>query len=114
MVARGALSGGAVGALAGRGAGAARGAAIGGGIGLARALFTRGDEINLPAGTQVEMVLQRPLTFGPRQYVSGPSPSVTWRDSGPAPRQGFLAPGLERCQSERKKEFPQSAQPPSS
>lgn len=67
MVARGALSGGAVGALVGRGAGAARGGAIGGGIGLAKALFTRGDEIHLPAGTQVEMVLQRPLTFGPKQ-----------------------------------------------
>jgi hypothetical protein len=41
------------------------GAAIGGGLGLAKVLFTRGDEISLPAGTRVEMVLQRPLTLKP-------------------------------------------------
>jgi hypothetical protein len=34
---------------------------VGGGLGLGRALATRGDEISLPVGTKVEMVLQHPL-----------------------------------------------------
>jgi hypothetical protein len=51
------------------------GALIGGGLGLAKVLFTRGDEISLPVGTRVEMVLQHPLT------VQTPTlPAVT--DSG--------------------------------
>jgi len=48
--------------LAHGGPGILRGAAIGGGLGLAKDLFTRGDEIELPVGTTVEMVLARPLT----------------------------------------------------
>lgn len=43
--------------------GAGYGALIGGGLGLTRVLFSRGDEISLPVGTKVEMVLQRPLTL---------------------------------------------------
>jgi hypothetical protein len=43
-------------------AGIGYGALIGGGLGLAKVLFTRGDEISLPVGARVEMVLQRPLT----------------------------------------------------
>jgi hypothetical protein len=51
------------GAISHRGsAGIGYGALIGGGLGLAKVLFTRGDEISLPVGTRVEMVLQRPLT----------------------------------------------------
>jgi hypothetical protein len=46
-------------------AGVGYGALIGGGAGLAKVLFTRGDEISLPVGTKVEMVLQRPLTVQP-------------------------------------------------
>jgi hypothetical protein len=42
-------------------AGLGYGALIGGGLGLAKVLFTRGDDISLPVGTKVEMVLQRPL-----------------------------------------------------
>jgi hypothetical protein len=46
--------------------GAGRGPALrfglaGGGLGVVKALSTRGDEIVLPVGTRVEMVLQRPL-----------------------------------------------------
>jgi hypothetical protein len=37
---------------------AGTGAAIGGALALGKILFTRGDEINLPAGTDVEMVLE--------------------------------------------------------
>jgi hypothetical protein len=46
-------------------AGVGYGALIGGGMGLAKVLFTRGDEISLPVGTKVEMVLKRPLTLQP-------------------------------------------------
>jgi hypothetical protein len=46
-------------------AGVGYGALIGGGVGLAKVLFTRGDDISLPAGTRVEMVLQHPLTVQP-------------------------------------------------
>jgi type IV secretion system protein VirB10 len=42
-------------------AGLGYGALIGGGLGLAKVLFTRGDEISLPVGTRVEMVLQHSL-----------------------------------------------------
>jgi hypothetical protein len=38
------------------------GAAIGGTLALGKVLFTRGDEINLPAGTDVEMVLEREVS----------------------------------------------------
>ena len=47
------------------GIGVGSGALIGAGLGLAKVLFTRGDEISLPVGTRVEMVLQRPLTVQP-------------------------------------------------
>jgi hypothetical protein len=54
------------GAISHRGpAGIGYDALIGGGLGLAKVLFTRGDEISLPVGTRVEMVLQHPLTVQP-------------------------------------------------
>lgn len=51
--------------------GFAHGAALGAGLGLAKVLLTRGDEISLPVGTRVEMVLQHPLTL---QSTTGPNP----------------------------------------
>ena len=45
------------------GIGVGPGAVIGFGLGLAKVLFTRGDEISLPVGTEIEMVLQHPLTI---------------------------------------------------
>jgi hypothetical protein len=54
------------GAVGGLGTGTLKGAGIGGGIGagvgLIKVLATRGQEVRLPAGTSLEMVLQRPLT----------------------------------------------------
>ncbi len=50
-----------VGSIRHTGIGVGRGALIGAGFGLAKVLFTRGDEISLPIGTRIEMVLQRPL-----------------------------------------------------
>ncbi len=46
--------------------GIGRGALIGAAVGLSIDLFRRGDAISLPVGTQVEMVLQRPLTMQPK------------------------------------------------
>jgi hypothetical protein len=59
-------TGGTVGSIAGLGSGHPLAGGIGGiGAGLAAAglvaLFTRGADVNIEAGTQVEMVLQRPL-----------------------------------------------------
>lgn len=68
------------------GIGTGRGALIGGGLGLAKVLFTRGDEISLPVGARVEMVLQRPLTVQPM------SPSAL---------AGYRPPNLKRQNSKR-------------
>ena len=61
------------------GIGVGQGALIGAGLGLAKVLFTRGDEISLPVGTRVEMVLQRPLTVQPaspaKRTDSGDTPN---------------------------------------
>jgi hypothetical protein len=62
-VAKGVIGGGLGGAITRTGSGAAIGIGIGGGLGLAKVLFTRGDEIRLPVGTKVEMVLERPATI---------------------------------------------------
>lgn len=60
-VVAGAAPGALLGAIGRGGVGPARGAAIGAGVGLAKALFTRGDAINLPVRTRVEIVLQHAL-----------------------------------------------------
>jgi hypothetical protein len=65
-IASGTIAGGLGGALTRTATGAGIGMAIGGGLGLAKVLFTRGDEIHLPEGTKVEMVLEKPLTLTPR------------------------------------------------
>jgi type IV secretion system protein VirB10 len=67
-----------VGSIRHVGIGVGQGALIGAGLGLAKVLFTRGDEISLPVGTRVEMVLQRPLTVQP-------TPSAKLTDSGDTP-----------------------------
>ena len=72
------LKGGMIGATGGVIGGAAsgdagRGAAVGGlaGVagGLIYTLFTRGDEIVIPEGTSLEMVMQRPLELQPSQLA---------------------------------------------
>ena len=54
-----------VGSISHTGIGVGPGAALGAGLGLAKVLFTRGDEISLPVGTRVEMVLRQPLLVQP-------------------------------------------------
>ncbi|MFM7467945.1 MAG: hypothetical protein ACKO37_00370 [Vampirovibrionales bacterium] len=63
----GALAGAAGGAIFGGkpGKGAIAGAAIGGGIGLGQTAFRRGDDIVLPTGMQLDVMLDAPLTINP-------------------------------------------------
>jgi hypothetical protein len=56
-------SGAAIGAIAGGGKGAGIGAGVGGAAGLLVTLLSRGSDVRLPAGTAVDMVLERPLTI---------------------------------------------------
>lgn len=65
-VAQTAGTGAAVGAIASRGVkGAGIGGAAGAAVGLATVLLSRGPDITLPAGTSVQIVLQRPLELDP-------------------------------------------------
>jgi type IV secretion system protein VirB10 len=80
-----AAEGAIIGALARGGKGALIGSGIGGAVGLAEVLFTRGNEINYPPGTAVEMVLQRPLTLE-EQKLSDARAEYQPRQ-GPAPMQ---------------------------
>jgi len=65
-IASGTIAGGLGGARTRTATGAGIGMAIGGGLALAKTLFTRGDEIQLPTGTNVEMVLDKPLILAAR------------------------------------------------
>lgn len=72
-----------IGAIVNGGKGAAIGSGIGGAVGLATVLLTRGNEISYPAGTPVEMVLQRSLTLE-QQRISQARPEYIPRQ-GPKP-----------------------------
>jgi hypothetical protein len=58
----GAGAGAIVGGILGGGKGAAIGAGVGGGAGTGMVLASKGDEVALPAGTQVRVTLQQPVT----------------------------------------------------
>lgn len=79
-------TGGTIGSIAGLGDGHPLAGGIAGiGAGLAAAglvsLFTRGADVNIPSGTQVEMLLQRPLLLQ-QENLSGTAASLV-----PAPNQ---------------------------
>ena len=63
---------GAIGGIAGGNAteGLAYGGAAGAAAGALYTLFTRGDDINIPPGSPIEMVLQRPLSLEAQQYAA--------------------------------------------
>lgn len=58
-------AGAGVGAIAGGGKGAGIGAGVGAAAGLAAVLLTRGRELELPRGTTVDIVFDRPLELDP-------------------------------------------------
>jgi len=66
----GAAAGTLIGALAGGKKGAAVGAAVGGGAGTAVVLSTSGDEVQLPAGTDLSVELSSPVTITVPRSVS--------------------------------------------
>jgi hypothetical protein len=63
----GAVGGAAIGAILGGGGGAAKGAAIGGAAGTGVVLSTRGKEVRVPAGTNLIVKLQAPITVRVRR-----------------------------------------------
>jgi len=69
-IAEPAATGTLIGGLTHGGKGAAIGGLAGAGVGLAQVLFTRGDDIRIPQGTAVEMVLQRPLQLEERRLTA--------------------------------------------
>ncbi len=60
-VATNAGTGAVIGAIGGGGKGVAIGAGAGAAAGIAQVLLTRGDDLTLPRGTTIEVVLDRPL-----------------------------------------------------
>jgi len=67
MIVRSVAAGAGIGAISRGAFGAGRGALIGAGVGLGQVLFKRGDDVTLPAGTHVEMVLDRSLSLPLRE-----------------------------------------------
>lgn len=62
-----------IGSISHIGIGVLPGGLMGASLGLAKVLFTRGDELSLPVGTQVEMLLRRPLMVLPQPL---PAPAM--------------------------------------
>ena len=62
----GAVGGAIIGGIAGGGKGAAIGTAVGGGVGTGAVMMTRGDEVELAAGTPLKVQLTAPLTVSVR------------------------------------------------
>ncbi len=91
-VAKTGATGAVVGAVVGRDIrGAGIGGAAGAAVGLAQVLLTRGQDVRLPSGTALEMVLERPLTVdvshSDNQREVVPRASTERRMKVPPPRQ---------------------------
>jgi hypothetical protein len=69
-VAASSVGGAIIGAHRGFGIGLLPGAGLGAGLGLVAVLLKRGDEINLPQGTSVEMVLAAPFSLDNSQLAA--------------------------------------------
>ncbi len=79
-------AGAGIGAIAGSGEGAGIGAGVGAAVGLAGVMLTRGPEVQLPRGSSVDIMLDRPLYLDATKInfaESGRASSLP----GPAPRQ---------------------------
>jgi hypothetical protein len=73
-------------------AGVAYGGLAGAAAGAIYTMFTRGDEIAIPQGTGVEMVLQRPLHLEPADLASAPGAQYvpTANQAKPLPKPGHV------------------------
>jgi type IV secretion system protein VirB10 len=83
-------TGGTVGSIGGLATGHPLAGGVAGiGAGLAAAglvsLFTRGADVNIESGTQVEMILQRPLLLEDANLATGPAPSFVPAANQPKP-----------------------------
>ena len=102
-------TGATVGSIAGLGSGHPLAGGIAGvGAGLAAmgiaSLFTRGADVNIPRGTQVEMVLQRPLVLEDENLSSSAAPGLSPAAQQPRPldkpthSQMLCPPGTLGCE----------------
>lgn len=90
----GAVGGAILGSVTRFGIGTFVGAGLGAGFGAGDVLLQRGDEINLPAGTRVEMVLRSEIMLSPGQansnaaYVAPPTVLTARQPESPTPALG--------------------------
>src|SRR5438270_6429592 len=75
----GAVGGAIIGSKRGFGIGLLPGAGLGAALGLGGVLLKRGDEINLPQGSKVEMVLQAPFTLEQSQVSANARDVRQWQ-----------------------------------
>lgn len=73
MIATGAASGTGVGAAVGGLRGAGIGAGVGAAAGVLETLFSRGDEVRLASGTNIEMVIERPVQIDYSRVPAAPT-----------------------------------------
>jgi type IV secretion system protein VirB10 len=100
----GAVGGALLGAHRGFGVGLLPGAGLGAALGLGSVLLKRGDDIHLTPGTQVEMVLQAPLTLEQAQVAENarhPVPPPTFSTAN--------APQREDQRRKRARTYPPGA-----
>src|SRR6478609_652709 len=81
-VAASSVGGAIIGAHRAFGIGLLPGAGLGAGLGLVAVLLKRGDEISLPRGTNVEMVLQAPFSLKQTQIAANDKQSFANGESG--------------------------------
>src|SRR5437588_220896 len=97
------VAGAAIGSISRGAIGAGRGALIGVAFGVGQVLFKRGDDIALPVGTQLEMVLDRSLTVPLRElapYTQSSQVPILERAPAPAaPVQSPESPGPSKTTS---------------
>ena len=99
--AAGAVGGAIIGAHRAFGIGLLPGAGLGAALGLGAVLLKRGDEIYLPQGTNVEMVLQSPFSLEQSQVAANaryvrPSQAVSY-----APQPANVGDGMKRRKHQR-------------
>lgn len=92
---RSVAAGAAIGSITRGAFGAGGGALIGVAFGLGKALFKRGDDIALPVGTHVEMILDRALTIPVRELAA-----YTHRSDPPVTKQ--MPPAAGPAETEEK------------